>query len=382
MPLCLLDKIYKITAQANSMFKIKDECGKARTGRLKLRSCTIKTPFFMPVGTKAAVKNLSPEQLKETGTECIIANSFVLSLKPGSKLIQKHGGLHEFMKWKKGIFTDSGGFQAGSKDFLVGISDKGIKFRNPYGGKAELLMPETAKLIQEELGSDVAMALDDMPNPTAPFEKVKQSVIRTNEWAERFIKAKIDKKQLIFGISQGGIYKELREFSAKSINSMDFDGLAIGGLAIGETKRQMFAALSATIAHYGKNKPRYLMGLGSPEDILVAVEQGVDCFDSILPTQNARRATLMTFNGTVHYKTSKYSKDFSPIEEDCDCYACKNFTKAYVCHLLKTYENFGLTLATIHNIRFMQRLMEKIRAAIRAGDYPAFRKEFIKNYKA
>ena len=363
------------------MFKINSECGEARTGKLKLRSGIINTPFFMPVGTKASVKNLSPEQLEATGTECIIANSFVLSLKPGSKLIQEHGGLHKFMKWKKGIFTDSGGFQAGSKEFLIGMANEGIRFRNPYDGKSHVLTPENAIWMQEALGSDVAMALDDMPYPTAPYEDVKKSVLRTHEWAKRFIKAKTNKKQLIFGISQGGIYSDLREFSAKTINSMDFDGLAIGGLAIGETKKQMHDALAANIKFYDKEKTRYMMGLGSPEDIIMAVESGVDCFDSVYPTKNARRATLLTFKGAVNYKTAKYARDFSPIEKDCDCYACKNFTKAYVYHLLNTHENFGLTLATIHNVRFMQRLMEKIREAIKEDDYGSFKKEFLKNYK-
>jgi len=363
------------------MFKINYESGDARTGKLKLRSCTVNTPFFMPVGTKASVKNLSPEQLESTGTECIIANSFILSLKPGAKVIEQHGGLHKFMKWKEGIFTDSGGFQAGSKEFLIDITNEGIKFQNPYEKKIQILTPEDAKKIQEELGSDVAMALDDMPNPTAPYEDVKKSVLRTHEWAKRFIKARKDSKQLIFGISQGGVYNDLREFSAKTINSMDFDGLAIGGLAIGETKRQMHDALAATIVHYDKEKPRYMMGLGSPEDILLAVEKGVDCFDSIFPTQNARRSTLLTFKGSVNCKTAKYARDFSPIEEGCDCYACKNFTKAYVYHLLNTHENFGLTLATIHNVRFMQRMMEKIRTAIKEDDYGNFKKDFLKNYE-
>lgn len=362
------------------MFKINSESSSARIGKLKLRSCTVNTPFFMPVGTKAAVKNLSPEQLKSTKTECIISNSFVLSMRPGSKLIESYGGLHKFMNWNGGIFTDSGGFQAGSEDFLIGINDKGIRFRNPYLGKEELLTPELAVNIQEELRSDVAMVLDDMPRPNAPINVVKQSVERTHAWAKRCLDAKIDKKQLMFGISQGGVYKELRAHSAKTINSMEFDGLAIGGLAIGETKSQMYDALKSTLPYYDKDKPRYMMGLGSPEDIVLAVEHGVDCFDSIFPTQNARRATLLTFNGAVHYKTSKYARDFSPIEKDCDCYTCKNYTKAYVHHLLKTYENFGLTLASIHNIRFMQRLMERIRTAIKENDYVKFKKDFLKSY--
>lgn len=363
------------------MFKITSECNNARTGKLKLRSCTINTPFFMPVGTKANVKNISPEQLKSTGTECIISNSFILSLKPGDKIINKHGGLHKFMNWNKGIFTDSGGFQAGSKELLKKITDKGIEFRNPFGGDTQLLSPELAIEIQENLKSDVAMVLDDMPFPTSSHDIIKKSVIRTNEWAERCIKAKKDKKQLLFGISQGGIYKDLREYSAKSINSMNFDGLAIGGLAIGETKAQMHKAIDIALSYYDKNKPKYVMGLGSPEDILSAIENGIDCFDSIMPTQNARRFTLMTFNGNTHYRTSKYARDMTPIEKDCDCYTCRNFTKAYVHHLLNTHENFGMTLSTIHNIRFMQRLIEKARTSIRENNFLKFKRDFLKKYK-
>lgn len=362
------------------MYKIKNTSINARVGTLKLRSCKIKTPFFMPVGTKAAIKNLSPEMLKETGTECIISNSFVLSLWPGSEVIKEHGGIGKFMKWKGGIFTDSGGFQAGSDSFFVRMKDKGIEFKNPNLGSTKILSPEEAVKIQEELKSDVAMTLDDMPNPTGPKKAVKISVDRTHEWAKRCIDAKDDKKQLLFGISQGGVYKDLRKYSAKKINSMDFDGLAIGGLAIGETKSQMYDALKSTLPHYDKEKPRYLMGLGTPEDIVKAVEMGIDCFDSVYPTKIARRSTLLRFSGKINFKTAKYSKDFSPIEKGCDCYTCKNYSKAYLHHLLKTHENFGLTLATIHNIRFMQRLMEKIRTAIKEDNYTKFKEEFLRNY--
>jgi len=220
------------------------------------------------------------------------------------------------------------------------------------------------------------MVLDDMPNPTWPMSKIKESLDRTHRWAKRCLDAKKDKKQLLFGISQGGVYKELREESAKAINSLPFDGLAIGGLAIGETKKQMYDALLATLPHYDKDRPRYLMGLGSPEDIVKAVGMGIDCFDSIFPTQNARRGTLFTFEGKILFSTSKYAYDFSPIEKGCDCYTCKNFTRAYLNHLLKTKENFGKTLASLHNLRFMQRLMEKIREAIKEDRYSEFEKEF------
>ncbi|MBR9675894.1 tRNA guanosine(34) transglycosylase Tgt [Candidatus Woesearchaeota archaeon] len=363
------------------MFKVLFEDGDARVGELTLRSGVVKTPFFMPVSTKGSVKNLSPEQLRETGIECVIANSFVLSLRPGSELIKSHGGIHKFMNWDGGVFTDSGGFQAGSKDFLEEITDDGIVFKNPYTGKKELLSPEDAVRIQEEIGSDVAMVLDDMPSPLWPKKKIEVSVERTHAWAKRSIAAKKDNKQLLFGISQGGTHKDLRERSAKTINSLGFDGLGIGGLAIGETKKNMFAALDATLPFYDKDRVRYMMGLGSPLDIVDAVSRGVDCFDSVLPTKSARRGTIFTFGGVVHYKNNKYSKDFAPLEEGCDCYTCKNYTKAYFVHLLRVHENLGLTLATIHNLRFMQRLIEKIRDSIKQKKLFEFRDEFKKNYK-
>ncbi len=361
-------------------FKILCEDKDARIGELKTRHGKIKTPFFMPVGTKASVKNLTPEMLAETETKCIIANSFVLSLKPGVDTIKKFGGIHNFMKWDGGIFTDSGGFQASSESFFISRKEEGIKFKNPFNGTINLLTPEDSMKIQQDIGSDVAMVLDDMPHPTWAHNKVEESVIRTHAWAKRCLDAKKDKKQLLFGISQGGIYKDLREKSAKKINDLGFDGLAIGGLAIGESNPQMYTAMKSTLPHYDKNKARYLMGVGTPQDIIKAVRMGIDCFDSVYPTQTGRHGGLLTFNGRVNIENAKYKNDKKPIEKDCDCYTCKNFSRAYVHHLLRVKENFGLTLVTIHNITFMQRHITKIREAIEKEELNKYEKVFLKKY--
>jgi queuine tRNA-ribosyltransferase len=361
-------------------FKILAEDGNARTGLLKTMHGNISTPFYMPVGTKASIKNLSPEMLAATGTECIIANSFVLSLRPGVEVIRTHGGIHKFMNWPKGIFTDCGGFQAGSESFFVSMSDAGIRFKNPYDGKLMTLSPEDSVRIQEDIGSDVAMCLDDMPHPTWQHSKVKESVDRTHAWAARCLSAKKDNKQLLFGISQGGVYRDLREFSAKTIDALGFDGIAIGGLAIGETKAQMHDALTAALPFCSKEKPRYVMGLGSPEDMVAAVGMGIDCFDSIYATQTARRGGILTLTGRLNIKNAAFKRDNHPLENGCDCYACKKFSRAYVHHLLEVYENFGFTLASIHNIRFMQRLLAGLREAIKKERFGEFKTEFLKSY--
>lgn len=361
-------------------FKVLYEDGDARVGVLKTRHGEVTTPFYMPVATKATIKNMSPEMVKELGTECIIANSFVLSLKPGEKVIKEFGGLHKFMKWDGGVFTDSGGFQASSESFFISTKEEGIKFRNPFNGKINMLTPEESMRIQEDIGSDVAMCLDDMPHPTAEHKKVKESVRRTHAWASRCLDSKKDKKQMLFGISQGGVYKDLREDSAKTINDMDFDGLAIGGLAIGETKHQMYEAMDASLPFYDKNRPRYLMGVGTPDDQLKSISKGIDCFDSVFPTQTGRHGGLLTFNGKINIDNAVYKLDKKPIEKGCDCYTCKNYSRAYVNHLLRVKENFGLTLVTIHNIRFMQRHIHNIREAIKKQQLKKYEKEFLKKY--
>jgi queuine tRNA-ribosyltransferase len=361
--------------------KILAEDHNARTCELKTAHGTLKTPFFMPVATKANVKTLTPDELKKIGIECVISNAFILSLKPGIEVISSHGKLHKFMNWNKGIFTDSGGFQILNPDFLLGKTDQGVIFRNIYTGHKQLFTPELSMHIQNELSSDVAMCLDDVPHHDAKKEEIKASIKRTHQWAERCLKAHNNKKQLIFGIAQGGLFPDLRKLSGEFMNSLDFDGIAIGGLCIGESKTQMFSALDAQLPALSKEKPKYLMGVGSPQDILEAVEKGIDIFDSVYPTRNARRGTLMTSKGQIKITNSKFRHSNEPVEEDCSCYTCKNYTKAYISYLIKEHELLGLRLATIHNLHFLSRFIQRIRQEIKDGNLRGFKKEFLKEYK-
>ena len=371
------------------MFTIKSQDGKARTGILKVASGQIKTPFFMPVATKASVKNLTSHDLKDTKTECIIANSYMLSLKPGADLIHKHGGIHKFMKWNKGIFTDSGGFQLVVPSLKPEISDKGVRFRNPFSNQKELFTPEKSMEVQIKINSDVAMTLDHVPYYRKDYEYQKEAVIRTNMWAVRCIKYHQElkdvykSKQFLFGIAQGGVYTDLRKESAKNISSLEFDGLAYGGLAFGEPPSEMFASVDACNKIYPYEKIKYLMGLGSPIDIINAVERGIDCFDSIYPTKNARRGSLFVNEkgfGTLKIMSGKYKNDESPIQEGCKCYTCKNHSRSYVRHLLEVEENLGLKLATIHNIYFMQNMISEIRKAIDEERFTEFKREWLMGF--
>lgn len=362
------------------MFQIKHEEEGARTGVLKLNSGKVRTPFFMPVGTKAAVKNITPEMLRETGTECLISNAFILSLRPGAKVINEVGGIHKYMRWKRGIFTDSGGFQILSKDFLIKKSDQGVKFRDPYSGKKDVFTPEDSIDIQNKIGSDVAMCLDDVPHYGRSEEYHADTVARTARWALRCKEAHDNPKQLLFGIAQGGTHNDLRKKSAEMINSIGFDGYALGGLCLGESKTELKKSIVAQNSGFDADKPKYVMGMGSPDDIIEAVSLGIDCFDSIYPTQNARRGSLFTKQGTLKMGSGKYKNDYRPIEEGCKCYTCKNYTRSYVHHLLTVHETLGLTLAALHNITFMQNFMKEIRDAIKKGEFADYRKEFLKNY--
>ena len=365
------------------MFTIKSQDEKARTGILKVASGKIKTPFFMPVATKASVKNLTSHDLEDTKTECVIANSYILSLKPGADLIHKQGGIHKFMKWDKGIFTDSGGFQLVVPSMKPVISDQGVRFRNPFSNQIELFTPEKSMEVQIKINSDVAMAFDHVPYYRKDYEYQKEAVIRTNKWAIRCVnyheelKDVYKSKQLLFGIAQGGVYEDLRKQSAKDISSLEFDGLAYGGLAFGEPPSEMFASVDACNKIYPYEKIKYLMGLGSPQDIICAVERGIDCFDSIYPTKNARRGSLFTSKGTIKIMSGKYKSDENPIEKGCVCYTCKHHSKSYVRHLLDVEENLGLKLAMIHNIYFMQNFISEIRKAIEEERFMKFKKEWL-----
>lgn len=362
------------------MLTIKSQEGEARTGILNLKICKVKTPFFMPVATKAAIKNLTTDLLIDTNTECIISNAFILSLRPGVKVISDHRGLHKYMGWKKGIFTDSGGFQILSKDFLIKRTDQGVKFRDPYSGKKATFTPEDSIKVQNEINSDVAMCLDDVPHYGKGKKYQAECVKRTTQWAKRCKAAHENEKQLLFGIAQGGTDNELRKKSAEQINSIGFDGYALGGLCLGETKTELIKAINSQVSVFDKDKPKYIMGMGSPDDIIEAVSMGIDCFDSIYPTQNARRGSLFTKRGTLKIGSGKYKNNLGPVEEGCKCYTCKNYSMGYVHHLLSVHETLGMTLATIHNLYFMQTFMAEIRDAISSGEFDNYKKEFLQEY--
>ncbi|MBW3017626.1 tRNA guanosine(34) transglycosylase Tgt [Candidatus Woesearchaeota archaeon] len=373
------------------MFEITAQDREARTGLLHTAHGKLKTPFYMPVGTKASVKNISPEELKSFNTECIICNAFHLLLSPGSKVIQEFGGLHRYMNWEKGIFTDSGGFQVLSEEFLLERNDKRILFQDTINNRKHELTPEDSMQIQLELGSDVAMALDDVPHFGKDYDYIQDATRRTHLWAERCLEehnrlkeigiAKINNKQLLFGITQGGTFPDLRKASAKKINELDFDGIAFGGLCIGEEMQKTFDMVRLQIPLLGKEKARYVMGMGTPEEILECISMGIDCFDSIFPTQNARRGSLFTKKGIMHLNKGRFKYDFNAIDEDCECYTCKNFSRSYVYHLLDTKELFGLRLATIHNLHFIQKLVTDARAAIEENRFEKYKKEFLAEYK-
>ncbi len=362
------------------MFKIKKEDNEARTGYLNTAHGRLKTPFFMPVGTKANVKNISPEELKEMGTECLISNAFILSLKPGSKLIEEFGGIHKFMNWDRGIFTDSGGFQVLLDDFFVKYSDEGVKFKDPINGKSGWFRPEDSVKVQNQLGSDVAMAFDHVPHHDDKKSDVKASMNRTHDWAGRCLKAHKNDKQMMFGIIQGGIFEDLRSESAKFIDGLNFDGVAFGGLCIGEDRKKTYEMIKAGMKNIDKEKPKYVMGMGTPEEILNSISMGADIFDSIFPAQNARRGSLFTGDGQIRLDRGKFIDENAPIEEGCKCYTCKNFSKAYVNFMLNSRENFGLRLATIHNLYFLQNMIKEARKEIEKGSFEEYRQEFLTRY--
>ena len=369
------------------MFEIKHESGKARVSSLKLNHGKFETPFFMPVSTFGSVKNIDVEQLEKTKTEVVISNSFLLSLQPGLEAIKKFNGLHNFVSWNKGIFTDSGGFQVLDDFFLKSISEKGVVFKNPYTGKNQKLTPEDSMNIQIVLDSDVAMILDDVSKYNHSKNHALASLKRTYEWGKRELKEhnrlkkEYSSKQKLFGIAQGGMFKDLREKSATLMSKIDFDGYGIGGLSIGEEKNVMHEMIKVQTKILPENKPRYLMGVGSPQDIVKAVDEGVDIFDSIYPTQTARRGSLFTSKGHLKIKNAKYKYDEKPIDENCDCFTCKHYSRAYIHHLFKVKENLALRLTSIHNIHFLQNLMTKIRTSIKKDEFEEFKKEFLSNYK-
>ncbi|MGX9755608.1 tRNA guanosine(34) transglycosylase Tgt [Clostridioides difficile] len=353
----------------------------ARLGRLHTPHGIIETPIFMPVGTQATVKSMTPEELKEIGSQIILSNTYHLYMRPGHELIKKAGGLHEFMNWDKPILTDSGGFQVFSLGPLRKIKEEGVEFRSHLDGSKHFLTPEKAMEIQNALGSDIMMAFDECAPYPADREYVKNSLERTTRWLKRCKDAHNNTdKQALFGIIQGGMYKDLREQSAKEITSIDLPGYAIGGLSVGEPKPLMYDVLEHTTPFMPKDKPRYLMGVGSPDDLVEGVIRGVDMFDCVLPTRIARNGTAMTSQGKVVVRNATYAEDFTPLDPECDCYTCKNYSRAYIRHLVKANEILGARLITTHNLHFLLNLMKQIRQAIMEDRLLDFRNEFFAKY--
>lgn len=352
----------------------------ARYGLLHTPHGTVEVPMFMPVGTLATVKALSPEEVKACGTGVILANTYHLSLRPGADIVQEAGGLHSFMNYDGPMLTDSGGFQVFSLAEKRKITEEGVTFKSHLDGSKLFFSPEIAIGIEEKLGADIIMSFDECIPYPASYEYVKASTERTIRWAKRGKAAHKREDQALFGIVQGGDYEDLRRFCAEELVKEGFDGYSIGGTSIGEPKEVMFRMVKYAIPYLPQDKPRYLMGVGSIDYILEGVAMGVDMFDCVLPTRIARHGALMTSKGRVNIRDAKYARDFTPLDPECDCYTCKNFTKAYLRHLYKCEETFGKRLLSIHNIRFLISMMEQARKAIREDRFGDFKEEFQRKY--
>lgn len=365
-------------------YELIKECSRsgARLGKLHTPHGTFDTPMFMPVGTQATVKTLAPEELYAMGSQVILSNTYHLFLRPGHELVKKAGGLHNFMRYNRGMLTDSGGFQVFSLGAMRKIKEEGVTFRSHIDGSKKFLSPEIATEVQEALGADIAMAFDECIPYPADFEYAKQSTLRTARWAQRCLDKHTREDQSMFGIVQGGMYPELRKMSADQLTEMDFAGYGIGGLSVGEPKPLMYDILSQTTEHMPKHKARYLMGVGTPDCIVEAVNLGVDMFDCVFPTRVARNGTAMIPEGRLVVRNAVYAEDFRPIDERCSCYTCRNFSRAYVRHLFKAEELLALRLLTIHNLHFLLDFTKQIRAAIAGDTFPELRERFLENYRS
>ncbi len=352
----------------------------ARLGVLKTPHGDIPTPIYMPVGTQASVKAMTPREMTEIGTKIMLSNTYHLHLRPGEELIKKAGGIHKFMSWDKPVLTDSGGFQVFSLAGLRKITEEGVTFRSHLDGGKRFISPEKSMEIQQALGADIAMAFDVCSPYPCDYETAKENMHRTHRWAARCKKFHTREDQALFGIVQGAFYDDLRIESAKTLADMDFIGYGIGGLSVGEPKPIMYDMLDKMMPHMPKEKPRYLMGVGTPDCLLEGVLRGVDMFDCVLATRIARNGTVFTKNGRLVVRNASYAEDFTPLEEGCDCYACQNFSRGYIRHLIKAGEITGARLASIHNLRFLLRLMEEIRTAIAENRLLDYRKEFYEKY--
>jgi queuine tRNA-ribosyltransferase len=361
------------------MFKI-DKCcpqSRARAGRILTPHGEVLTPIFLPVGSKGPIKTLTPEEVKGVGLNMVLVNAYHLYLQPGMEVIQNMGGIHQFTSWEGPILTDSGGYQIFSLSHLSRVDDEGVAFRSPLDGSEHLFTPEFSVEFQEELGADIILALDECPASFASDE-VRRAVERTSQWAKKCCEA--HKRGEIYGIIQGGLSPELRETSALKLREFPFDGYAIGGLCLGETKEEMLSVVEKAVDFLPPEKPRHLMGVGSPEDIMRGVSLGVDIFDSALPTRVGRNGSLFTIKGRKNIKNSGFKFCDQPIDPECDCYTCRSFSAAFLHHLFKCQETLGLRLATIHNLRFIAHLTEKIRSSILDGRFLSFKEEFLSSY--
>lgn len=352
----------------------------ARAGRIHTPHGSFDTPIFMPVGTQASVKTLAPEELKEMGAGIILSNNYHLFLRPGSKLVKEAGGLHKFMNWDRAILTDSGGFQVFSLGDLRKISEEGVTFRSHIDGSKKFLSPEIATQSQMDLGADIIMAFDECVPYPADFKYTRESMELTLCWAQRCKDTMTNPNQGLFGIVQGGMYKDLRIECANRLVDMDFPGYAVGGLSVGEPKELMYEMLDITLEHLPQNKARYLMGVGTPDCLVEGVMRGIDMFDCVYPTRVARNGTAMTWNGRLVIKNAQYEHDFHPIDEHCNCYTCRNYSRAYIRHLVRVNEIFGLRLLTIHNLHFLIDFMRQMRQSIMEDRFPEFYRKFTANF--
>lgn len=352
----------------------------ARRGRLHTPHGVIETPIFMPVGTQATVKTMSPDELKQVGAQIILSNTYHLHLRPGEDLVAEAGGLHRFMNWDRPILTDSGGFQVFSLAELRKLNENGVEFQSHLDGSRHFFSPEVSIGVQEKLGSDIMMQFDECSPWPCDYDRAKGAMYRTLRWLNRCMAARTRSDQALFGIVQGAFYKDLRVECAKEMAKLDLPGFGIGGLSVGEPKEIMYELLEAINPVMPQNKPRYLMGVGSPDCLIEGVLRGVDMFDCVLATRVARNGTAFTRHGRLVIKNAQYAHDFGPIEEGCDCYACKNFSRAYIRHLFKADEILALRLISWHNLRFLLHLMEEVRAAIEQDCYGDFVEEFYRHH--
>lgn len=357
-------------------FELLTTDGKARRGRMVFDRGVVETPAFMPVGTYGTVKGMTPEELEATGAQICLGNTFHLMLRPGTEIIKKHGDLHDFMQWHKPILTDSGGFQVFSLGELRKIKEEGVTFRSPLNGEKIFLTPERSMEVQAALGSDIVMIFDECTPYPATEKQAKKSMEMSLRWAKRSKDAHGDNPSALFGIIQGGMYPNLRDVSLQGLEDIGFDGYAIGGLSVGEPKHEMIKILNHTTDQMPTHKPRYLMGVGKPEDLVEGVRRGIDMFDCVMPTRNARNGHLFVNSGVVKIRNAKYKDDIAPLDAECDCYTCKNYTRSYLHHLDRCNEILGARLNTIHNLRHYQILMQGLRDAIAAGKLDAFVADF------